>query len=138
MAQYWLVVCPWFRLLDKLSAPFQPSCLPLDEWVNCSLHWSFFFYFIYIVYLWFLRRGKISWYMKDPVFKKCKNSSSRLYKREILKLCYAVFGNPWNGMFNQENVYSKKEILKLSTQKSRLFRQVALFEYPVNKFIISL
>lgn len=32
----------------------------------------------------------------------------------------------------------KKEILKLSTQKSRLFRQVALFEYPVNKFIILL
>lgn len=47
-----------------------------------------------------------------------------------------MFENLWNGMFNQENLYFVKEILKISTLKPELFRQVALFEYPVNKFII--
>lgn len=51
------------RRVAKLSAPFQPSCLPLHEWVIRTLYWIFFLFYIYIVYLWFLRRGKTSWYM---------------------------------------------------------------------------
>lgn len=123
------------RRVAKLSAPFQPSCLPFHEWVICTLYWIFFC-FIYISFIcdfWGEEKHpdtcKIRW-------SKNARTAAGYINRNLKLICYAVFENLWNGMFNQENLYFVKEILKISTLKPELFRQVALFEYPVNKFII--
>lgn len=111
------------RRVAKLSAPFQPSCLPFHEWVICTLYWIFFC-FIYISFIcdfWGEEKHpdtcKIRW-------SKNARTAAGYINRNLKLICYAVFENLWNGMFNQENLYFVKEILKISTQKPKLFRQL--------------